>query len=64
MEETCKEHSGCDSRISRLERNQDEELFPRLRELEKYAWQQSARTGLITGAVVLAGQALIQHYVR
>ena len=60
--EHCLDHSACDTRISRLERNQDEELFPRLRDLEKYAWQQSARTGLITGAVVLAGQAVIQHY--
>lgn len=30
-EDTCKEHSGCDARIGRLERNEDE-IFSRLKD--------------------------------
>lgn len=60
--EQCMDHSAHETRIKILEKNQDDELFPRLRDLERAVWQSAARTGLITGAVVLVGQAIIQHY--
>ena len=53
----CMDHSGCEARISQCERN-DEEIFPRLREIEKAVWQAGALCGFITSAVVL----VIQHY--
>lgn len=55
--ERCMDHSGCEARITQLERN-DEEIFPRLREIEKAVWQAGALCGFITSAVVL----VIQHY--
>ena len=53
----CMDHSGLESRIKQLERN-DEEIFPRLREIEKAVWQAGSLCGFITSTVVL----IIQHY--
>lgn len=55
--ERCMDHSGCEARITQLEKN-DEEIFPRLRDLEKAVWQAAASCGVITAVVV----AVIQHY--
>ena len=55
--ERCMDHSGCEARIAQLEKN-DEEIFPRIRDLEKAVWQAAASCGAITAV----GVALIQHY--
>ena len=57
--ERCMDHSGCEARIYQLERN-DEEIFARLREIEKAVWQAGALCGFITSAVIL----VIQKYWR
>ena len=59
--EVCMEHSGCKAEIAQLKKDRDEdrqEIFPRLRSLERTVWQ---ATGIV-GLASFIGQIVIQHY--
>lgn len=57
-QEYCSEHSGCTVSIESMKHTlSDHEK--RLRDIEKTVWKASG----LTGAIVLAGQWIIQHYV-
>ena len=56
-EEFCSKHSGFETEIKAVKKSlSDHET--RLREIERTVWKASG----LTGAIVLAGQWIIQHY--
>ena len=57
MEETCKEHSGCDARITHLEESVSSHE-ERLRSVEVMVYKASGITGFVMGLVVI----VVQHY--
>lgn len=57
MDETCKEHSGCDARITHLEEAK-EKFEERLRSVEVMVYKASGITGFVMGIVVI----VVQHY--
>ncbi|MBP2652100.1 MAG: hypothetical protein H6Q74_2925 [Firmicutes bacterium] len=57
--EFCLEHSGCTARITQLEKN-DDDIFKRLRELERAVWKAAGTSGVVTAILV----ALLERLLR
>ena len=56
--ENCMEHSGCEARITQLEKN-DIDIFGRLHNAEETLWKAAGASGLVCGIITSLVVAVI-----